>query len=232
MAYNKAQTTRKEAYIRFMAPFDPRTSDELFRIIDAKIQQRYTRINLMISSPGGSVFHGLSIYNYLKGAPVEVYTYNFGSVDSIGVIVFCAGTKRYSVPHARFLIHGVKFNIQGNASFDEKEMEEHFKSLKIDQLNIAKVIADNCKKKTDEIENDMNERTTLNPTQAKEYGLVHSVKSELFPINTEIEVVREIQRNNTPVPFGFTVPNVQGYTKSKDLEYSTQNDKNLDQRTK
>lgn len=204
-----------------MAPFDSRTSDELFRIIDAKIQQKYTKINLMMSSPGGSVFHGLSIYNYLKGAPIEVDTYNFGSVDSIGVVVFCAGAKRYSVPHARFLIHGVKFNIQGGASFDEKEMEEHFKSLKIDQLNIAKVIADNCKKQTEEIEKDMNERTTLNPTEAKTYGLVHNVKSSLFPVDAEIEVIREIKRNNNPMPFGFTAPKVQAYTKLKDLEHST-----------
>ncbi|MBU0708805.1 ATP-dependent Clp protease proteolytic subunit [Patescibacteria group bacterium] len=214
------QTEQKTVFIRFMAPFDPRTSDELFRIIDEKIKQKYSKINLMISSPGGSVFHGLSIYNYLKGSPIEINTYNFGSVDSIGVVVFCAGTKRYSVPHARFLIHGVKFNIRGNASFDEKEMEEKFKSLKIDQKNIAKVIADNCKKKTEDIENDMNERTTLNPSQAKDYGLVHQIESKLFPIDAEIFVIREIQ-NKPQQPLQFTVPNIQGYTESNDLNHGT-----------
>ncbi len=42
-----------------------------------------TLMHLLLSSPGGSVFHGLSVYNFLKGAPFEVYTYNFGSVDII-----------------------------------------------------------------------------------------------------------------------------------------------------
>jgi ATP-dependent protease ClpP protease subunit len=103
----------KEAYIRFMAQVTSQTSDYLIKIVDDKI-------HLLISSPGGSVFHGLSLYNFLYGIPLEVDTYNFGSVDSIGVILFCAGKNRYSVPDARFLIHGVSFSFQGQANFDEK----------------------------------------------------------------------------------------------------------------
>lgn len=131
----------KEVWIRFMAQVAPQSADALFAVLDKKIKEQYTKIHLMISSPGGSVFHGLSLYNYIKGAPIEVDTYNFGSVDSIGVVIFCAGKKRFSVPHARFLMHGVKFNFNGSFAFDEKQLEEHLKSLKIDQQNIAKVIA-------------------------------------------------------------------------------------------
>jgi ATP-dependent protease ClpP protease subunit len=136
----------KEAYIRFMAPVTPQTSDQLIRIVDEKIRSGYDKLHLMISSPGGSVFHGLSLYNFLYGIPLEVDTYNFGSVDSIGVILFCAGKNRYSVPNARFLIHGVSFNFQGQASFDEKMLDEQLKGLQIDQSNIAKIIAFTAKK--------------------------------------------------------------------------------------
>lgn len=208
----------KEAYIRFMAPVIPQTCDQLFKIIDQKIQNKFEKINLMISSPGGSVFHGLSLYNFIKGAPIEIDTYNFGSVDSIGVVVYCAGTKRFSVPHARFLIHGVRFNISGNANFDEKELDEHFKALKIDQQNIAKVIADTCGKKTSEIEKNMSERTTLNPEQAKKYGLVHEIKSALFPVDADLSVIGEIQQQ-PPMPFGFSMPPAQAYTKSNVIQY-------------
>src|SRR3990170_1782885 len=160
----------KEVYIRFMAPVIPATVDMLMKIVDKKLHDKYDRLNLLLSSPGGSVFHGLSVYNFLKGMPIEVYTYNFGSVDSIGVVIFCAGLKRFSVPHARFLIHGVRFNIQGNASFDEMQLQEHLKSVNIDQENIARVIADTTGKALYKIEEDMNSRTTLNPNQAKDYG--------------------------------------------------------------
>lgn len=208
-----------EAYIRFLAPVIPETTDRLFKIIDQKIGGGVKKIHLLISSPGGSVFHGLSIYNYLKGAPIEVDTYNFGSVDSIGVIIFCAGKKRYSVPHARFLIHGVRFNINGNAAFDEKELEEHFKSLKIDQRNIAKVIADTCGKEMVEIEKKMNDRTTLNPEEAKEYGLVHEIKSNLFPIDADLSVIGEL--NNPQMPFSIPMQPTRAFTQSRDLSVST-----------
>lgn len=211
----------KEVFIRFMAPVVPQTSDQLFRIIDQKIREKYEKIHLLLSSPGGSVFHGLSLYNFLKGAPIEVNTYNFGSVDSIGVVIFCAGKKRFSVPHARFLIHGVKFNFNGNASFDEKQIEEHLKGLKIDQLNIARVISDTTGKPTHKLEEDMNNRTTLNPTEAKDYGLVHEIKSELFPLDAELHTIGELVQVQQTFPFGVTMPQIQAYTRSQDLDIVT-----------
>jgi ATP-dependent Clp protease protease subunit len=188
----------KESYIRFMAPIIPQTTDTLLKIIDQKIHRKYEKIHLMISSPGGSVFHGLSVYNFLKGAPIEVFSYNFGSVDSIGVVIYCAGTKRFSVPHARFLIHGVKMNFQGQVSFDEFQIHEQLKSVRIDQKNIARVIADTSGKNIEDIEKDMHDRRTLSPTEAKDYGLVHDIKSGLFPLNAEFISIGE--------PIQYTAP--------------------------
>jgi ATP-dependent Clp endopeptidase proteolytic subunit ClpP len=211
----------KEAYIRFMANVNPQTVDQLFKLVDSKVRDKFDKIHLMLSTPGGTVFHGLSLYNFLRGAPIEVETYNFGSVDSIGVVIFCAGKRRYSVPHARFLIHGVRFNINGSASFDEKQIEEHLKGLKLDQQNIARVIADTTGKPTHKIEEDMNNRTTLNPSEAKDYGLVHEIKSGLFPANADFSVIGEPLQNQPPFPFGVTVQPVQGFTRSPNLYYGT-----------
>ena len=181
----------KESFIRFFAPVMPNTADMLFKAIDAKINAKVERLNILISSPGGSVFHGLSLYNYLKGLPIEVNTFNFGSVDSIGVIIYCAGAKRYTVPHSRFLIHGVKFNINGQISMDDKQIEEHLKSVKIDQQNIARVIADTTGKPMHKIEEDMHNRITLNPMEAKDYGLVHEIRSDLIPLDADLFIIGE-----------------------------------------
>lgn len=163
-----------------MAPVIPQTVQALFQSIDQAIHGGADHIHLMISSPGGSVFHGLSVHNYLRGIGVPVTTYNFGSVDSIGVIIFCAGQERICVPHARFLIHGVSLTFNGQMTFDEKGLDEHLKSIKIDASNIAKVIADTTGKKLDEVEHSMLERTTLNPHQAKDFGLVTKVQKDLY----------------------------------------------------
>lgn len=225
----------KEAFIRFMAHVNPKTTDNLFRILDRKLKEKVERLHLMISTPGGIVFHGISLYNFLRGAPMEVYTYNFGSVDSIGVVIFCAGDRRFSVPHARFLIHGVSAQFVGNQALDEKGLEERLKGLQIDYKNIARVIADTCQKPADKVQDDMNNRTTLNPQEAKDYGLVHEIKSDLFPIDADLSVVSDSAPEQQQIQFAvpglppgtqiqvehLTVPSVQGVTQSASIDHRT-----------
>jgi len=210
-----------ELYVRFLAPVIPQTTAQLFQLFDHALQSKMERVHLMLSSPGGSVFHGLSIYNYLKGAPFDTYTYNFGSVDSIGVIIFCAGSRRLCVPHARFLIHPVQFNVQGPSAFDEKQLDEHLKSLKIDQENIARVISDTAGKPLHRVEEDMINRTTLSPQQAKDYGIVHDIQSVLFPADAQLAVIGEPVQTPPPRLVHATAPLTQSSTRSWDLDVST-----------
>jgi ATP-dependent Clp protease protease subunit len=172
--------------IKFFAPVIDITINALMNAIDQKMKQGQRNFILLISSPGGSVFHGLSAYNYLKGIPAEITTHNFGSVDSIGVVLYCGGKKRLSVPQARFLLHGVNFNFPQGASLEEKQLEEKLKGLKIDIENIAKVIAANTGKESGEVMKAMLDRTTLNPQEALAWGLVHEIKVELFPSGAEV----------------------------------------------
>ncbi len=100
--------------------------------------------------------------------------------------MYCAGKERYSSPQARFLLHGVSMNFPGNQTLEEPQLEEKLKGLKIDIENIAKVIAENTGKTDVEVAQAMLARTTLNPDQAKEWGLVHDIKTELFSPGTQV----------------------------------------------
>lgn len=175
----------KPVVIKFFAPVIDITINALMNAIDQKMKQGVTNFIILISSPGGSVFHGLSAYNYLKGLPATITTHNFGSVDSIGVVLYCGGSKRLSVPQARFLLHGVSARFR-NESLEEKQLEERLKGLKIDIENIAKVVAENTGKSVKDVTNAMLERTTLNPEEARSWGLVHEIKSELFEAGSEV----------------------------------------------
>ena len=186
----------KPIVIKFFAPVIDVTINALMNAIDQKMKQGATQFVILVSSPGGSVFHGLSAYNYLKGLPVTISTHNFGSVDSIGVILFCGGNKRYSVPQARFLLHGVAAGFQ-NERLEEKQLEERLKGLKIDVENIAKVIAANTGKSIQEVTAAMLERTTLNPEEAKAWGLIQEIKSELFHVGSEVISI-QFQESQSP----------------------------------
>jgi ATP-dependent Clp protease protease subunit len=189
-------TNIKPVVIKFFAPVIDVTINALMSAIDGKMKQGITQFVILISSPGGSVMHGLSAYNYLKGLPVTITTHNFGSVDSIGVIVFCGGSRRLSVPQARFLLHGVSVGFQ-NQRLEEKQLEESLKGLKIDMENIAKVIAANTGKDVEEVTNAMLERTTLNPEEAEAWGLVHEIKVELFEAGSEVISIHHQQPQQT-----------------------------------
>jgi len=189
----------KPVVIKFFAPVIDVTINALMDAIDQKMKQGATEFIILISSPGGSVLHGLSAYNYLKGLPVAVTTHNFGSVDSIGVVLFCGGSKRLSVPQARFLLHGVSASFQ-NERLEEKQLEERLKALRIDIENIAKVIAANTGKALQDVINAMLERTTLNPDEAKAWGLVHEIKSELFEAGSELISIQYQQKAEPVTP--------------------------------
>jgi len=188
----------KPVIIRFFAPVIDATVNALMSAVDQKMKQGIKDFIILISSPGGSVIHGLSAYNYLKGLPASITTHNFGSVDSIGIVIYCAGSKRLSVPQARFLFHGVSAQFREEQNLEEKLLEERLKGLRIDMENIAKIIAANTGKSAKDITDAMIERTTLNPEEAQSWGLVHEIKSELFEAGSEVIAIQFQQQAQPP----------------------------------
>lgn len=188
--------SNKKAYVKFFAGVDQASVNALMGAVEQKLAQGATEIVLLISSPGGSVFHGLSAYNFLRGIPAQVVTHNFGSVDSMGVVLLCAGDRRLSVPHARFLLHAVHANFPQPASLEEQQLEERLKGLRIDIENIAGVIAATTGRSEEQVTKDMLNRTTLNPEQAVQYGLIHEIKEQLLPAGAELLSI--VQSQNVP----------------------------------
>ncbi len=178
--------SKKTVVIKFFAPVIDASINALMNVIEQKMKEGITEFIILISSPGGTVFHGLSAYNYLRGIPARIITHNFGSVDSAAVILYCGGSRRLSVPQARFLLHGMSVTFAPNERLEEKQLEERLKGLRIDLENIAKVIAANTGKSLKEVTEAMLERTTLNPEEALSWGLVHEIKSELFEPGSEV----------------------------------------------
>jgi len=190
---------KKPVVIQFFAAVIEPSINALLATFNQKMRQGATDFLLLISSPGGSVFHGLSAYNYLRGLPINLTTHNFGSVDSIGVVLYCAGARRLSVPQARFLMHAVSANFPQSTQLEEPQLEEKLKALQIDIENIAKVVAANTKTTVQQATQAMLDRTTLSPEQAQnEWGLVHEIRSQLF--EPDSEVIHIFQQTQQPPP--------------------------------
>lgn len=71
---------------------------------DIPVKER-KRIKLYINSAGGYVTDGFSLIDAAMTSATPVDTINLGLCASMGYLVFLAGNKRYTMPHAEFLMH-------------------------------------------------------------------------------------------------------------------------------
>ena len=130
-------------------------------------------INVYVHSPGGSVTAGLAIYDTMEFLKPDVATYCIGQAASMGAVLLAAGTKgkRYSLPHARIMIHQPWGGVQGTASDISIQASEILR-LK-DRLN--EILAKHTGKPLAKVQQDTDRDFFMSADEAKEYGLVDEV---------------------------------------------------------
>jgi ATP-dependent Clp protease protease subunit len=128
---------------------------------------------LYINSPGGSISAGMAIYDTMQFVKPDVGTICMGMAASMGQFLLCAGAagKRYSLPHARIMMHQPLGGIQGQASDIAIQAEQmaYIKRL------MAERIASHTGQDVDQIERDSERDRWFTALQAKEYGIVDNV---------------------------------------------------------
>ncbi|MBM4372846.1 MAG: ATP-dependent Clp protease proteolytic subunit [Deltaproteobacteria bacterium] len=130
-------------------------------------------VHLYINSPGGSVTAGLAIYDTMQYVRCPISTLCVGQAFSLAAILLAAGTRgrRFSLPHARMLLHQPLGGFSGQATDAEIQAREvvHVK----DQLN--SIIASHTGRGLDEVARDTDRDFYLGPDEAVEYGLIDEV---------------------------------------------------------
>lgn len=175
----------KPLFISFSAEVNQNTAENLMGIFAQKLNQGTKNFYLLLSSPGGNVINGITVYNFLKSLPINLTTHNIGIVDSIANVIFLAGKKRYAVKNSSFLFHGVGFDIN-HARFEEKNVKEKLKMIQRDQKLIADIIAEESQYTQEEIEKMFFEADTRTPEQAKDKGLINDIKEVSIPEGAEV----------------------------------------------
>jgi ATP-dependent Clp protease protease subunit len=134
-------------------------------------------INLYINSPGGSVTAGMAIYDTMQYVHCDIVTVCIGQAASMGAVLLAAGTagKRYSLPHARVMIHQPWGGVQGVASDIEIHAEEILKMR--DDLN--GIISKHSGQDVDKVARDTDRDYFMSAQQAQEYGIVDEVVETL-----------------------------------------------------
>ena len=130
-------------------------------------------IHLYINSPGGSVSAGLSIYDTMQFVKPDVSTMCIGQAASMGALLLAGGTKgkRYSLPHARIMIHQPLGGFQGQAS----DVEIHAREILYIKNRLNEILAKHTGQPIDRIAKDTDRDNFLSGEDAVQYGLVDKV---------------------------------------------------------
>jgi ATP-dependent Clp protease protease subunit len=128
---------------------------------------------LYINSPGGLVTAGLAIYDTMQYVRCDVATICMGQAASMGAFLLAAGAKdkRYSLPHARILIHQPLGGFQGQAT----DIDIHAKEILKTRDKLNELLVKHTGQPIDRIRNDTERDYFMGADQAKEYGLIDHV---------------------------------------------------------
>lgn len=132
-------------------------------------------ISLYINSPGGSVTAGMAIYDTMQLIKPDVTTVAMGFAASMGQFLLSAGSKgkRFTLPHARIMMHQPSAGLGGTAS-DIAIQAEVFSKHK---REMAELIAEQTGQDVDKIMTDSDRDRWFTAREAQEYGFVDHIAS-------------------------------------------------------
>lgn len=137
-------------------------------------------ITLYISSPGGHVESGDTVYDMIQYIKPVVRTVGTGWVGSIATHIYLAAEKenRYSLPNTRYLIHQPSGGFGGDAS----DIEIHAREMLKTRERINQVIAERTGQTVEKITEDTRRDFWMSAEESVEYGLVGKIINNMSDI--------------------------------------------------
>ncbi len=130
-------------------------------------------ITMYISSPGGHVESGDTIFDLIRYIKPVVRTVGTGWVGSIATHIYLAPEKenRYCLPNTRFLIHQPAGGFGGDAS----DIEIHAKEIVKTRERINGIIAQQTGQPLERVTEDTDRDFWMSAEESVDYGLVGKI---------------------------------------------------------
>jgi ATP-dependent Clp protease protease subunit len=136
-------------------------------------ENRRKEIHFYINSPGGSITATMAIYDTMQILSCPVATYCVGLAASGGAVLLAGGSagKRFSLPHAKVMIHQPHGSVGGQVSDIEIQAKEIIKSR--EELN--QILAKHTGQPIERIARDTERDFYMSAAESKAYGLVDDI---------------------------------------------------------
>lgn len=173
-------------YVSFSAEINTRTTEQLIAVCANLSNNKASEIVLMLSTPGGQVMSGITIYNTLRSLSPKITTYNMGNVDSIGNVIFLAGEDRYACPDSTFMFHGVGMDVQSSTRLDARTLNEAALSVEADNKRIGSILKIHSKLDDSEILDLFVETRTKDAGWAARVGIINAIRKPNIPVGVPV----------------------------------------------
>ena len=127
-------------------------------------------IYLYVNTPGGQVSSGMAIYDTMQYIKPDVQTICIGQAASMGALLLAAGAngKRFSLPHARIMIHQPSGGFQGQHTDIEIQAKEISRIREI----LDGIIATHSGQDPKKVRKDTERDNYMTGEEALKYGLI------------------------------------------------------------
>ena len=129
-------------------------------------------IHLYINSPGGLVTAGMAIYDTMQYIKAPVSTICVGQAASMAAILLAGGEKgkRFSLNHARIMIHQPLGGFQGQAT----DIHIHAQEILRMKKELNSLLAHHTGQPLEKVEADTERDYFMSSEDARNYGIIDS----------------------------------------------------------
>ena len=138
------------------------------------------------SSKGGDVMAGVTLYNFLRGLPVQLVMHNIGLVGSIAVAVFLAADIRYACHYSRFILHGFNWGFAQSQPTTPHQLREVLSGLEQNENLMRDLVVHRSGLSAPEILAFFQQGATKDTAFAIEKGFVSDIRDFSLPSGAEI----------------------------------------------
>ena len=182
-AYDIYSRLLKDRVIFIGTPIDDMVANLIVaQLLFLQMEEPEKDIHIYINSPGGSITSGLAIYDTMQFLKADVCTYCIGQAASMGAVLLAAGTKgkRYALPNARVMIHQPWGGAQGMAV----DIDIQAKEIMNMKRKLNQILSNHTSQDVNKIEKDTDRDYFMSADEAKSYGLVDEVVTNVRDVKT------------------------------------------------
>jgi ATP-dependent Clp protease protease subunit len=174
--YSAETLLTEERKIWIAGVIDEKSAFEVINQLLVMDAESDKEITVLVSSPGGSVDYGLAIFDVMNTLKSPVRTVAIGTVASMASIIFSAGNKgrREVLPSAKIMIHDPRI-IGNKGVMTTSEAIELGKHLQATKNKTNSILAANCGKKLEDVNEDTLMDKYMSAEEAIEYGIADAI---------------------------------------------------------